>query len=223
MLRCENLGRRLTAANDESNVAAMPNIIVRRRLAEAAGTVTEVVVFAVGDRTDPEPRLRRTLQTAQDERGQGRWSDADPEVWIGNSLIGRLPPGGDIEALVQQTIGQLRAQAASLPRLLLNMASVNGLPEDGVRKSTGVYLLFRRAQPGDPPQSVADGYTCLLVAPTRDQTLGPALEVAVNGAPRTGATHFSIVVTNLDFLTNDEHRRLYAGFQPVIGEPPTGA
>ena len=119
-------------------------------------------------------------------------------------------------------MGQFRALAASLPRLPLNMASINGLPENGVRASTGVYVLFRRAQRGDPPQSIADGYTCLKVARASDQLLGPTLADAFAQAPRSGATHFSYIVANLELVIDAEHRRLYVALHPLDGDAPEG-
>jgi hypothetical protein len=43
-----------------------------------------------------QARGRAEEARGQSERGQAPWSDADPEVWIGNRLIGRLAQGGDI-------------------------------------------------------------------------------------------------------------------------------
>jgi hypothetical protein len=49
------------------------------------------------------------LSTSQHERGKGVWSDADPEVWIEGSFVGRLGRNVDAGLLARDALVQLVA------------------------------------------------------------------------------------------------------------------
>lgn len=142
---------------------------------------------------------------------------------MGNSLVGRLAKDGDIEALVQRTIGQFRSQPATIERFPLNVATLNELLGRGLRDKLGVYALFRPARKEDPTHSVTDGYACLRVVADENRLLGVALAEELERRASTGATHFSYVEANLSPLLEAQHRQMYEDFQPLEGSPPTRA
>lgn len=195
----------------------MCSLIVRRRGVITPGAVVDTVIPSSGN--GAENTLRRLLTTAQAERGQLPWTTDDPEVWIGNSLVGRLSVGGDIEALIQQTIGQVLASRIQLPRYPLTVQSLNSLPEDGMRASPGVYALFRSSVHSDNPRSMHEGFTCLKVTTTSSSCLGEALMEEIRASQQTGATHFSYEAETL--LIEEFHRRWYDYFHPLGGVAPS--
>ena len=83
-------------------------VTVRRHQADAARLRSDFVVNA-DDAKNLGGHLRDLLRTAQAERGKGVWSDADPEVWMGSTLVGRLGPDGDAAQLARQAMEQLNA------------------------------------------------------------------------------------------------------------------
>jgi hypothetical protein len=91
----------------------MHRIAVRRRQANEGLSVREFVIQA--DTTMKlERQLREFLSISQHERGSGVWSDADPEVWIEGSFVGRLSPEGDVERLAREALVQLVAGSVGL-------------------------------------------------------------------------------------------------------------
>ena len=135
--------------------------------------------------------LRDTFWTAQAERGTGEWADADPEVYVGSDIIGRLARGADSEGLVQQAMGQFRAniELVKLRKYFLTVQAVNNLPQPLREDTAGVYLFFRPRKEDDPPhRPVWDGLICLRVARTRGQLLGPTLFEAAKGGGGCEAT-----------------------------------
>lgn len=89
----------------------MYRVTVRRHQGNATSSGNDFVVQA--DELKPLRRqLRSLLEAAQAERGTGVWSNADPEIWIGNFLVGRLDSGGDVAQLVGRAIDELKVSAA---------------------------------------------------------------------------------------------------------------
>jgi hypothetical protein len=86
----------------------MHRIAVRRRQAHEGPSVREFVIQA--DTTAKlERQLREFLTVSQHERGTGGWSDADPEVWIEGSFVGRLERDRDAAPLARDALVQLVA------------------------------------------------------------------------------------------------------------------
>jgi hypothetical protein len=90
----------------------MHHITVRRHQADETRSLSDFTVHAE-DTRKLDHHLRDLLRTAQAERGTGVWSNADPEVWIGVTFVGRLGPGGDIAQLAHLAIEDLNASIAS--------------------------------------------------------------------------------------------------------------
>ena len=85
----------------------MRNIFVRRRSPALGGSFRDIVLDATN--LEIQDQLCRILKRAQSERGLEPWSSDDPEVLVGNRIIGRLAPDGNIDALVGRTMDVLRA------------------------------------------------------------------------------------------------------------------
>ena len=85
----------------------MPHITVRRYQADADRSSSDFDVRSE-DLRHLERCLQVILRAAQAERGLGLWSGADPEVWKGEALVGRLRPEGDIAELAHRAIATLR-------------------------------------------------------------------------------------------------------------------
>jgi hypothetical protein len=81
----------------------MHQITVRRYQADEARSHNDFVLNG-DDAKRVAGNLEGTLRTAQEERGRGLWSDADPEVWLGTTLVGHLGPGGDVAQLARQVM-----------------------------------------------------------------------------------------------------------------------
>jgi hypothetical protein len=79
----------------------MLQITVRRYQADAARSHNDFVLRG-DDATRVAGNLEGTLRTAQEERGRGLWSEADPEVWLGVTLVGHLARGGDAAQLARR-------------------------------------------------------------------------------------------------------------------------
>jgi hypothetical protein len=88
----------------------MHHITVRRQQADEARSPSDFVVNAE-DAKKLDCHLRDVLRIAQVERGKGVWSDADPEVWIGATFVGRLSRGGDIAQLARLAMDNLAVAA----------------------------------------------------------------------------------------------------------------
>ena len=86
----------------------MYHVTVRRHQADEARSCSDFVVNGV-DARQLDHHLRDVLRTAQSERGSGVWSDADPEVWLGGTFVGRLERGGDIAQLTREAMADLDA------------------------------------------------------------------------------------------------------------------
>ncbi len=86
----------------------MHHITVRRHQADQARSLSDFVVNA-DDTKKLGYHLRDVLRIAQAERGTGVWSDADPEVWVSATLVGRLARGGDIAQLAHLAMEDLTA------------------------------------------------------------------------------------------------------------------
>ncbi len=86
----------------------MYHVTVRRHQADEARSRSDFVVNGV-DAKQLDRHLRAVLRTAQSERGSGVWSDADPEVWLGSTFVGRLGRGGDIAQLTREAMADLDA------------------------------------------------------------------------------------------------------------------
>ncbi len=87
----------------------MPQITVRRHLADEARSQSDFVVSAGDAKQIHRHLLQDVLRNAQAERGVGVWSDSDPEVWVGGTFVGRLGRGGDIAQLARQALDELSA------------------------------------------------------------------------------------------------------------------
>lgn len=85
----------------------MSRIIVRRRQADAARTASDIVV-PVTDAKRTARALREILHDAQRDRGRGVWSDADPEVLVDDSVVGRLREQHAIDELVDRVLERVR-------------------------------------------------------------------------------------------------------------------
>lgn len=81
----------------------MHQITVRRYQADEARSHNDFVLKG-DDAKRVGGNLEDTLRTAQEERGRGLWSDADPEVWFGTTLVGHLEPGGDVAQLARRVM-----------------------------------------------------------------------------------------------------------------------
>ena len=81
----------------------MTEIVVRRRQADADRTPSEIVVH-FSDRRRTAADLRAILFDLQRERGRGVWSDADPELLVGGSVVARLRRREAIEELVERVL-----------------------------------------------------------------------------------------------------------------------
>jgi hypothetical protein len=86
----------------------MHHITVRRLQADEARSPSDFVVSAENTKK-LDGHLRDLLKTAQAERGKGVWSTADPEVWMGESFVGRLGRDGDIAQLASRAMDSLNA------------------------------------------------------------------------------------------------------------------
>ncbi len=84
----------------------MAEIVVRRRQADPSRTASDMAV-PLADRRHAARTLRSILHVMQRERGQGLWSDADPEVLIDGAFAGRLRKQGSVEELVTQVLERL--------------------------------------------------------------------------------------------------------------------
>jgi hypothetical protein len=82
---------------------AVGQIVVRRRQNDTSRTAREIVV-AVMDKGRAAMALREILCTAQRDRGRGLWSDADPEILVDGSVIGRLRKHEIITELVEHVL-----------------------------------------------------------------------------------------------------------------------
>jgi hypothetical protein len=89
----------------------MYRITVRRQQANAERSISDFVIHGE-DAKKVAGHLREFLRVAQGERGKGVWSDADPEVWIDGTFVGRLERDGDIASLVRETMAQVLAGSA---------------------------------------------------------------------------------------------------------------
>ncbi|MGO8996522.1 MAG: hypothetical protein ACLQVI_24675 [Polyangiaceae bacterium] len=76
----------------------MHQIIVRRH--QGNDVSNDFVVRGV-DLKALDRQLRDVLREAQARRGTGIWSEADPEVWSGATLVARLGRDGDIAQLAR--------------------------------------------------------------------------------------------------------------------------
>lgn len=88
----------------------MHQITVRRYEADEARSHNDFVLTG-DDARRVGANLEDTLRTAQKERGRGLWSDADPEVWFGTTLVGHLGPDDDVAQLtrrVREAVGWTR-------------------------------------------------------------------------------------------------------------------
>ncbi len=102
----------------------MHRITVRRHQANEANEDGSTSDFVIQAETTAllERRLREFLSRSQHERGSGVWSDADPEVWIEGTFVGRLGRDGDAaplarDALVQLVAGSVGVRARGLQSL----------------------------------------------------------------------------------------------------------
>jgi hypothetical protein len=86
----------------------MHHITVRRLQADEARSPSDFVVNAENTRK-LDGHIHDLLKTAQAERGKGVWSNADPEVWMDENLVGRLGRDGDIAQLVRRAMDSLNA------------------------------------------------------------------------------------------------------------------
>jgi hypothetical protein len=86
----------------------MPHITVRRYQADAERSKSDFDLRSE-DLRHLDRRLQEVLRSAQAERGVGLWSDADPELWVGHTFVGRLGRGGDIARLARQAMEDLDA------------------------------------------------------------------------------------------------------------------
>jgi hypothetical protein len=203
------------------------SITVHRRRSDGQAP-TEIAVVSPGapnvDFAVAERRLREELRTAQAGRGTSPWADADPEVHVSGTFNGRLARGGDIEALVQQAVGQFRADvAASTLRMHpLTPAAVNSLGETFRQEAIGVYLFFRARRPDDGEPRTWNGMICLRVGKTPPGLLGHTVFEATRNGAGCEATHFAFKQEALALVVEAEHRRLYEAFQPVLGDAPDG-
>jgi hypothetical protein len=94
----------------------MHRITVRRHQANSERSHSDFVVQA-DTAAKLDGQLRDFLRLTQHERGKGVWSEADPEVWIEGTFIGRLQRDGDVaqlarEAVVRLVAGSVGARAA---------------------------------------------------------------------------------------------------------------
>jgi hypothetical protein len=85
----------------------MSDIVIRRRQTDGPRTVSEIVV-PVTDKTRTGRSLTEFLYGVQRERGRGLWSDADPEVLVNGSAVGRLRKHEAIEELVEHILECVR-------------------------------------------------------------------------------------------------------------------
>jgi len=79
------------------------NLFVGRHQADEAHSPSDVVIRDGPPKT-VERQLRSVLCSEQRERGIGVWSNADLEVWSGDTLVGFVGPDGGIEDLVKRTM-----------------------------------------------------------------------------------------------------------------------
>jgi hypothetical protein len=86
----------------------MHRITVRRLQANEDRSISDFVIQAETT-SKLEHQLREFLKRSQHERGKGVWSDADPEVWIEGSFVGRLGRDGDAAPLARDALVQLVA------------------------------------------------------------------------------------------------------------------
>jgi hypothetical protein len=91
----------------------MYQVTVRRHQADEARSPNDFVINDE-DAKGVEAHLREVLRAAQAERGSGVWSDADPKVWMGAALVGRLERGGDVSRLARKAMDGLNP--AGYPR-----------------------------------------------------------------------------------------------------------
>jgi hypothetical protein len=91
----------------------MHRITVRRRRANSERSTSDFVVQA-DTASKLDRKLRDLLRLTQLERGRGAWSDADAEVWIEGTFVGRLERGGDVERLAREALVQLVAGSVGL-------------------------------------------------------------------------------------------------------------
>jgi len=81
----------------------MSEIVVRRYQADLSRTASEVVLAAT-DRWHAAASLREVLGGMQRDRGQGLWSDSDPEVLVDGAVVGRMRRQEAIEDLVDYVV-----------------------------------------------------------------------------------------------------------------------
>ncbi len=87
-------------------MGGLSTIVIRRRQTVAGGTAHETTV-EVTDRRGTAFALRKVLHDAQHDRGRGPWSDADPKVLVGGSVIARLREHDLVEDLVERVLEHL--------------------------------------------------------------------------------------------------------------------
>lgn len=102
-MNVSNVSGPRTAATAHARVETREALVIRRRQADATRTLHEVTV-TVTDRRHTAKGLEVVLHNMQRERGKGFWSNADPEVLVGASLVGRLRQGETIEELVNHVV-----------------------------------------------------------------------------------------------------------------------
>lgn len=81
----------------------MGEIVIRRRQNDTSRTAREIVV-SVMDKGHAATTLKEILHTAQRDRGRGLWSDADPEILVDGSVIGRLRKHEIIAELIEHVL-----------------------------------------------------------------------------------------------------------------------
>lgn len=81
----------------------MREIVVRRRQNDVSRTASEIVI-SVMDKDRAATTLKEILHRAQCDRGRGLWSDADPEILVDGSVIGRLRKHEIIAELIEHVL-----------------------------------------------------------------------------------------------------------------------
>lgn len=82
----------------------MSEIVIRRYQGDESHSSSEIMIRPTTDGRKTAAQLRGILRTEQQERGTGVWSDADPEVLVGDALVGRVHGFEDIDGLVKTVL-----------------------------------------------------------------------------------------------------------------------